>query len=397
MAVRELRHVRAVAEARHGPDADEPDLFVELDGVLGRVEHGVRVAVVRGAVRQRLVQQAAPAAQRAEHGDLGELRPDADGVAVLLVARLARVAGARRLQGARDGARVVHLAQRPGLHRRPVAAGGAVGDLGGRRVPRRPRGAAPRDALVRQDVERAGERGRVRRRPAQRLGEGAEVADEHEALHAPPLAALARDVALGRRGGEDDALRDVVRREGRLQDLLPGLQEPLCGLEADGDHLRHEYAPLVVADDALDGRARSEVRVRGARARDAGHVVGRVLVDGRVRRAVRVAAVRDRRRALLGPVVGVAAVLARAVSGEGAGLDLRRLALRAVVGDAHFCSLARVFFTRSAKRNAKDLANALETAFLARLAMRVRASAPAATRRPLLCPRAILPLRARTG
>ena len=35
----------------------------------------------------------------------------------------------------------------------------------------------------------------------------------------------------------------------------------------------------------------------------------------------------------------VAAVLAGAVSGEGAGLDLRRLALRAVVGDAHFYGL----------------------------------------------------------
>ena len=35
----------------------------------------------------------------------------------------------------------------------------------------------------------------------------------------------------------------------------------------------------------------------------------------------------------------VAAVLAGAISGEGAGLDLRRLALRAVVRDAHFLGL----------------------------------------------------------
>ena len=42
----------------------------------------------------------------------------------------------------------------------------------------------------------------------------------------------------------------------------------------------------------------------------------------------------------------VAAVLAGTVSGEGAGLDLRRLALRAVVGDAHFLGLCswREFF-----------------------------------------------------
>jgi len=112
--------------------------------------------------------------------------------------------------------------------------------------------------------------------------------------------------------------------------------DTLVDFHAGGDHLRHECAPFVVADDALDGRACREVRVRGARARDAGHVVGRVLVDGRVRRAVRVAAVRGRRRALLGPVVGMAAEVASAVAGEGAGLDLRRLALRAVVGDAHF-------------------------------------------------------------
>ena len=118
--------------------------------------------------------------------------------------------------------------------------------------------------------------------------------------------------------------------------------DTLVDFHAGGDHLRHERAPLVVADDALDGRARSEVRVGGARARDAGHVVGRVLVDGRVRRALRVATVRG--RALLGPVVWMPAIVAGAVAGESAGLDLRRLALRAVVGDAHFflvvCALA---------------------------------------------------------
>ena len=57
--------------------------------------------------------------------------------------------------------------------------------------------------------------------------------------------------------------------------------------------------------------------------------------------------------------------------------------------------MARVFFTRSNESLVKTSANAQRPSFLRPVSLCVRASAPAAARRPLLCPRA--PLRGATG